>query len=83
LPAPRAVAGKALSGTFYESAGERKKPPRRRIPATSGGRRAARPRRLATVFNPGYTPEVAEKYPHVARLPGGVATGHPRRRERA
>ena len=36
-----------------------------------------------TVFNLGYTPEVAEKYPHVARLSGGVATGHPRQRERA
>ncbi|PTQ07879.1 fatty acid hydroxylase [Sphingomonas oleivorans] len=30
-----------------------------------------------TVFNLGYTPEVAERYPHVARLSGGVATGHP------
>ena len=36
-----------------------------------------------TVFNLGYTPEVAEKYPHVARLSGGVATGHPRKREKA
>jgi sterol desaturase/sphingolipid hydroxylase (fatty acid hydroxylase superfamily) len=34
----------------------------------------------ATVFNLGYTPEVAELYPHVARLSGGVATGHPRQR---
>ena len=33
-----------------------------------------------TVFNLGYTPEVAERYPHVARLSGGVATGHPRQR---
>ena len=36
----------------------------------------------ATVFNLGYTPEIAEKYPHVARLSGGVTTGHPRQRER-
>ena len=36
-----------------------------------------------TVFNLGYTPEIAEKYPHVARLSGGVATSHPRRREQA
>ena len=36
----------------------------------------------ATVFNLGYTPEVAERYPHVARLSGGVVTGHPRQRER-
>jgi sterol desaturase/sphingolipid hydroxylase (fatty acid hydroxylase superfamily) len=49
-------------GTFYESAGERKKSP--------------------TVFNLGYTPEVAERYPHVARLSGGVATDHPRERVR-
>ena len=28
----------------------------------------------------GYTPEVAEVYPHVARLSGGVATDHPRER---
>lgn len=37
----------------------------------------------STVFNLGYTPEVAERYPHVARLSGGVATGHPRQRDRA
>ena len=36
-----------------------------------------------TVFNLGYTPEVAKRYPHVARLSGGVVTGHPRQRERA
>lgn len=35
-----------------------------------------------TVFNLGYTPEVAEKYPYVAELSGGVATGHPRQRIR-
>ncbi len=34
----------------------------------------------STVFNIGYTPEVAEVYPWVARLSGGVATGHPRQR---
>lgn len=45
--------------------------------------RAERPEKSPTVFNLGYTPEVAEKYPHVARLSGGVATGHPRQRERA
>lgn len=33
-----------------------------------------------TVFNLGYTPEVAKKYPWVAELSGGVAAGHPRRR---
>ena len=42
--------------------------------------RAERPEKSATVFNLGYTPEVAEKYPRVAELSGGVATGHPRRR---
>ncbi|XHS03151.1 hypothetical protein ACFB49_47750 [Sphingomonas sp. DBB INV C78] len=35
-----------------------------------------------TVFNLGYTQEVAEDYPHVSRLSGGVATGHPRQRQR-
>ncbi|MDB5671435.1 MAG: fatty acid hydroxylase family protein [Alphaproteobacteria bacterium] len=44
--------------------------------------RAERPAKSPTVFNLGYTPEVAEKYPHVARLSGGVATGHPRQRGR-
>ena len=34
----------------------------------------------STVFNLGYTPEVAARWPHVARLSGGVATGHPRQR---
>ncbi len=42
--------------------------------------RAERPEKSATVFNLGYTPEVAERWPHVARLSGGVATGHPRKR---
>ncbi len=41
-----------------------------------------RPAKSATVFNLGYTPEVAEIYPHVARLSGGVATDHPRERVR-
>ncbi|MFL6846444.1 MAG: sterol desaturase family protein [Allosphingosinicella sp.] len=35
-----------------------------------------------TVFNLGYTPEVAEVYPYVAKLSGGVATDHPRERVR-
>jgi sterol desaturase/sphingolipid hydroxylase (fatty acid hydroxylase superfamily) len=39
-------------------------------------------RKSATVFNLGYTPEVAEQYPHVARLSGGVETSHPRERHR-
>jgi sterol desaturase/sphingolipid hydroxylase (fatty acid hydroxylase superfamily) len=42
--------------------------------------RPERPKKSETVFNLGYTPEIAERYPHVARLSGGVATGHPRRR---
>jgi sterol desaturase/sphingolipid hydroxylase (fatty acid hydroxylase superfamily) len=42
--------------------------------------RTERPEKSPTVFNLGYTPEVAEKWPHVARLSGGVATGHPRQR---
>ncbi len=39
-------------------------------------------KKSATVFNLGYTPEVAEKYPWVAKLSGGVATGHPSKRIR-
>ena len=35
-----------------------------------------------TVFNLGYTPEVARLYPRVAELSGGVATGHPSTRIR-
>ena len=42
--------------------------------------RTERPTKSPTVFNLGYTPEVAQKWPHVARLSGGVATGHPRKR---
>lgn len=34
-------------------------------------------RKSPTVFNLGYTPEVAEVYPKVSELSGGVATGHP------
>jgi sterol desaturase/sphingolipid hydroxylase (fatty acid hydroxylase superfamily) len=43
--------------------------------------RPERPAKSATVFNLGYTEEVAEVYPWVAELSGGVATGHPRQRE--
>lgn len=39
-----------------------------------------RPQRSATVFNLGYTEEVAVKYPWVKALSGGIASGHPRRR---
>lgn len=39
-----------------------------------------RPHRSATVFNLGYTEEVAAKYPWVKALSGGIASGHPRRR---
>ncbi len=34
-------------------------------------------RKSPTVFNLGYTPEVATRYPRVSELSGGVATGHP------
>lgn len=34
-----------------------------------------------TVFNIGYTEEVAARYPHVANLSGGVASSHPRQRQ--
>jgi sterol desaturase/sphingolipid hydroxylase (fatty acid hydroxylase superfamily) len=44
--------------------------------------RAERPVKSETVFNLGYTPEVAERWPWVAELSGGVATGHPRERVR-
>lgn len=44
--------------------------------------REARPAKSETVFNLGYTPEVAKAYPWVAKLSGGVATGHPRQRDR-
>jgi len=42
--------------------------------------RRDRPAKSPTVFNLGYTAEVAARYPWVARLSSGVATGHPRRR---
>lgn len=42
--------------------------------------RPERPEKSPTVFNLGYTPEMAEKWPRVAELSGGVATGHPRKR---
>ena len=42
--------------------------------------RPDRAEKSPTVFNLGYTPEVAERWPHVARLSGGVVTSHPRRR---
>lgn len=39
-----------------------------------------RPSRSPTVFNLGYTEEVAVRYPWVKELSGGIASGHPRRR---
>lgn len=42
--------------------------------------RSERPKKSPTVFNLGYTEEVAKKYPKVAELSGGVAKGHPRYR---
>jgi sterol desaturase/sphingolipid hydroxylase (fatty acid hydroxylase superfamily) len=39
-----------------------------------------RPDRSPTVFNLGYTEDVASDYPWVKKLSGGIATGHPRRR---
>ena len=45
--------------------------------------RPERPKKSPTVFNLGYTEEVAKLYPHVAELSGGVATGHPRERVKA
>jgi sterol desaturase/sphingolipid hydroxylase (fatty acid hydroxylase superfamily) len=43
--------------------------------------RPHRPKKSPTVFNLGYTNEVAERYPWVSRLSGGVVSGHPRRRD--
>lgn len=43
--------------------------------------RAGERKKSPTVFNLGYTQEVAEKYPYVAELSGGVASGHPRKRQ--
>ncbi len=42
--------------------------------------RQDRPAKSPTVFNLGYTEDVAARYPWVAALSGGVAKGHPRRR---
>jgi sterol desaturase/sphingolipid hydroxylase (fatty acid hydroxylase superfamily) len=39
-----------------------------------------RPRRSPTVFNLGYDKEVAQSFPWVKELSGGIASGHPRRR---
>jgi sterol desaturase/sphingolipid hydroxylase (fatty acid hydroxylase superfamily) len=39
-----------------------------------------RPKRSPTVFNLGYTEDVAADYPWVKELSGGIASGHPRRR---
>jgi sterol desaturase/sphingolipid hydroxylase (fatty acid hydroxylase superfamily) len=43
--------------------------------------RPERPVKSPTVFNLGYTEEVAKVYPWVSELSGGVATGHPRQRD--
>lgn len=45
--------------------------------------RVSERKKSPTVFNLGYTPEVAKIYPYVADLSGGVATGHPVDRIRA
>ncbi len=45
--------------------------------------RAERPVKSPTVFNLGYTDEVAQTYPWVSELSGGVAKGHPRQRQAA
>jgi sterol desaturase/sphingolipid hydroxylase (fatty acid hydroxylase superfamily) len=42
--------------------------------------REERPEKSETVFNLGYTAEVAKVYPWVAQMSGGVAEGHPRER---
>ncbi len=43
--------------------------------------RPERPAKSPTVFNLGYTEAVAERYPYVAELSGGIVTGHPRQRD--
>ena len=44
--------------------------------------RPERPNKSPTVFNLGYTTDVAKRYPWVKELSGGiVATGHPRKRQ--
>ena len=45
--------------------------------------RPERPNKSPTVFNLGYTEEVAKTYPYVSDLSGGVAKGHPRQRDKA
>ncbi len=45
--------------------------------------REQRPVKSATVFNLGYTDEVAQVYPWVSEMSGGVAKGHPRQRKAA
>ncbi|WP_199553458.1 sterol desaturase family protein [Sandaracinobacteroides hominis] len=45
--------------------------------------RQERPAKSETVFNLGYTDVVAEKYPWVSKMSGGVAKGHPRKRAAA
>jgi sterol desaturase/sphingolipid hydroxylase (fatty acid hydroxylase superfamily) len=45
--------------------------------------RPERPVKSPTVFNLGYTDEVAKEFPYVSELSGGVAKGHPRQREKA
>ena len=42
--------------------------------------RADRKDRSPTVFNLGYTEEVAQRWPWVKEMSGGIASGHPRRR---
>ncbi len=42
--------------------------------------REDRPKKSPTVFNLGYSEEVAALYPWVAKMSGGVARGHPRQR---
>ncbi|MET0271262.1 MAG: sterol desaturase family protein [Sphingomonas sp.] len=44
--------------------------------------RVSERKKSPTVFNLGYTAEVAERHPHVARLSGGVVDSHPRERHR-
>jgi len=45
--------------------------------------RPERTQKSPTVFNLGYTPEQAKRYPWVADLSGGVATGHPSQRDQS
>lgn len=42
--------------------------------------RRDRPEKSPTVFNLGYTSDMAKRWPRVAQLSGGVAKGHPRKR---